>query len=247
VILDVHDSYLARSTPEEATEKLDTGAMHLRVTAEERNNFQLADALVFPGEDFRSLVAGEFGLKQPALTLPSYVPKRFYKYKSLDWHGGPGLRGPGQPAGGERAAGAQRVRLLRLHRRRRRAKAWGWTSTSTPAAADEKFLKHYGETAFIHRPLLYEELLDAVGKHDWGLVGNTVKTREWDVAMPNKLFEYMATGVPVVSMNAADCSKFVKDTGVGISVDGPEELGERWKEHRDCRGTASSRSARPGR
>jgi glycosyltransferase involved in cell wall biosynthesis len=63
-----------------------------------------------------------------------------------------------------------------------------------------------------------------------------VKTKEWDVAMPNKLFEYMATGVPVVAMNAADCSKFVKDTGVGIAVEGPEELGERWKEHRDCRG-----------
>jgi hypothetical protein len=235
VILDVHDSYLARSTPEEATERLDTGAMHLRVTAEERNNFQLADALVFPGEGFRSSspassvwAAGAHAAVLRAEALLQVQVARLARR--------PGLRGPGQPAGGERAAGAQRVRLLRLHRRRRRAKAMGMDFHLYAGRGDEKFLKHYGETAFIHRPLLYEELLDMVGKHDWGLVGNTVKTKEWDVAMPNKLFEYMATGVPVVAMNAADCSKFVKDTGVGIAVEGPEELGERWKEHRDCRG-----------
>jgi hypothetical protein len=236
VILDVHDSYLARSTPEEATERLDTGTMHIRVTAEERNNFQLADALVFPGEAFRGLVAGEFGLRQPALTLPSYVPKRFYRYKSLDWHGGLVYEGRvNLPEENERPAhsGFEYCDYTDVARR---AKAMGMDFHLYAGRGDDKFLKHYAETAFIHKPLLYEELLDAVGKHDWGLVGNTVKTKEWDVAMPNKLFEYMATGVPVVSMNASDCSKFVKDTGVGIAVDGPEELGERWKEHRDCRG-----------
>src|SRR3990167_288846 len=45
VILDVHDSYLARSTPEQATKELDNGENHIRVIVEERNNFQLADAL----------------------------------------------------------------------------------------------------------------------------------------------------------------------------------------------------------
>jgi SAM-dependent methyltransferase len=237
VILDVHDSYLARSTPEEATKVLDTGSVHIRVTAEERNNFQLADALVFPGNDFRNLVTGEFALKQPALTLPSYVPKRFYKYKTMDWHGGLVYEG--------------RVNLPEEN-----AKPYhtgfnycDYTDVATRARSmemdfhlyagrsDEKFLKHYKDTAFIHKPLLYEELLDMVGRHDWGLVGNTTKTKEWDVAMPNKLFEYMATGVPVVAMNAADCARFVKDTGVGIAVDGPEELGSRWREHRDCRKT----------
>ena len=77
--------------------------------------------------------------------------------------------------------------------------------------------------------------MERIGRHDWGLVGNTIKTREWDVAMPNKLFEYVATGVPVVAMNASHCARFVEDTGMGISVSGPEELGERWREHRDVR------------
>jgi hypothetical protein len=36
--------------------------MHIRETSEERNNFQLADGLVFPGDEFRELVTGEFKL-----------------------------------------------------------------------------------------------------------------------------------------------------------------------------------------
>lgn len=236
VILDVHDSYLARSTPEEATESLDSGNIHIRVTAEERNNFQLADALVYPGEDFRNIVSSEFKLKQPQLTLPSYVPKRFYRYGGRDWHGGLVYEG--------------RVNLPEENKNPHhtgfsycdytdvatRTTSLGLDFHLYAGRSDEKFRQHYSEEkfekTFVHKALLYEELLNSVGRHDWGLVGNSIKTREWDLAMPNKLFEYMAAGVPVVAMNAADCAKFVNDTGVGISVEGPEELAGRWAEHR---------------
>lgn len=234
VILDVHDSFLARSTPEEAETALSSGDKHVRVSVEERNNCQLADGLVFPGEDFRNLVTGEFGLKQPCLTLPSYVPRRFYQYSSQDWHGGMVYEG--------------KVNLPEENKGYNKGFAYcDYTDVATRSATmgmdfhlyagrkDEKFRKHYGEKAFVHGPLEYDELMTRIGRHDWGLVGNTVKTREWQVAMPNKLFEYIATGMPVVSMNADNCSTFLEETGMGIMVDGPEELGSRWKEHRDCR------------
>ncbi len=234
VILDVHDSYLARSTPEEATEALNRGESHVRISTEERNNFQMADALVFPGEDFRNVVCGEFGLKQPALTLPSYVPSRFYRYSTKDWHGGLVYEGkvnlPSETKGNN--TGFSYCDYTELAKR---AKAIGMDFHLYSARTDEKFKQHYGETAFIHKPQPFEGLLDAVSRHDWGVVGNVNKTREWEVAFPNKLFEYLATGVPVVSMHAEQCSKFVESTGVGISVSGPEELAERWKEHRDAR------------
>lgn len=237
VILDVHDSYLARSTTEEAVEALNEGKVHIRVTAEERNNFQLADALIFPGEDFRKTVVDEFKLEQPCLTLPSYVPKRFYRYQSRDWHGGLVYEGRvNLPSEVEKPhyTGFTYCDYTDLADR---AKTIGMDFHLYAGRTDDKFRQHYNDRAYIHKPLLYEELLDSVGRHDWGLVGNTVKTREWDVAMPNKLFEYMATGVPIVSMNAQDCSKFLEETGIGISVSGPEELGDRWKEHRDKRKT----------
>lgn len=234
VILDVHDSYLARSTPEEATEALDKGEKHVRVSTEERNNFQMADALVFPGDAFRSLVCNEFKLEQPALTLPSYVPERFYKYATKDWHGGLVYEGkvnvPSETKGFN--SGFSYCDYTELAQK---THDMGMDLHLYSARDDEKFRKHYGETAFIHAPLAFEDLMNAISRHDWGLVGNVAKTREWEVAMPNKMFEYMAAGLPVVSMNAAQCSKLIEEAGVGISVESPEELGERWSEHRELR------------
>jgi hypothetical protein len=234
VILDVHDSYLARSTPEEATDALNKGDKHVRILVEERNNCQLADALIFPGDDFRQVVTSEFKLDQPCLTLPSYVPRRFYQYESSDWHGG--LVYEGKVNLPEETKGVSHgFNYCDYTDVATRSASIGMDFHLYAGRKDDKFRKHYGEKAFIHRPLDFQELLGRIGRHDWGLVGNTTKTREWQVAMPNKLFEYIATGVPVVSMNADHCSRFLEETGMGISASGPEELGERWKEHRDCR------------
>lgn len=234
VILDVHDSYLARSTPEAATAALDAGENHIRVMVEERNNFQLADALVFPGDDFRALVAGEFKLAQPALTLPSYVPSRFYEYSGKDWHGGLLYEGkvnlPSETKGYSK--GFEYCDYTEVATR---TATLGMDFHLYAGRQDDKFKKHYDGKALIHKALPYQELMSSIGRHDWGLVGNTKKTSEWDVAMPNKLFEYIATGVPVVSMNAGSCSRLLDETGMGITVEGPEELAERWGEHRDCR------------
>lgn len=234
VVLDVHDSYLARSTPEEATAALDADQKHIRVMIEERNNFQLADGLIFPGDDFRSLVCGEFKLTQPTLTLPSYVPKRFYQYSAKDWHGG--LVYEGKVNLPEETKGYSKgFEYCDYTDCATRAFEMGMDFHLYAGRTDEKFRKHYAAKALVHKPLAYLDLMGAIGRHDWGLVGNTTKTREWEVAMPNKLFEYVATGVPVVAMNASNCSTFLEETGMGISVGGPEELGERWKEHTEVR------------
>lgn len=236
VILDIHDSYLARSTPEEARSQLDKGMLcqHIRVTAEERNNFNLADGLVFPGDHFRSVVSSEFKLDQPSLTLPSYVPDRFYQYNCRDWHGGLVYEGkvnlPSETAGG--STGFAYCDYTELADR---TKAINMDFHLYAGRKDDKFVKHYEQRTFLHEPAAYEELLRNVTRHDWGLVGNTTATREWQVAMPNKLFEYMACGVPIVSMNADNCSDFIREEGVGITVSGPEELAESWKRHREVR------------
>lgn len=234
VILDVHDSYLARSTPEEATAALDTGRLHVRVHTEERNNFQMADALVFPGDDFRALVCGEFRLNQPALTLPSYVPSRFYEYATRDWHGGLVYEGKVSLPDEMKNKNGVGFSYCDYTDMAERTASMGMDLHLYATRGDEPFKKHYAK-ALIHRGLPYEELIGSVSRHDWGLVGNVGKHREWEVAMPNKLFDYMAAGVPTVAINASYCSKFLEATQTGITVSGPEELGERWKEHRAAR------------
>lgn len=233
VLMDVHDSYLTRYTTEEADAKMEAGERAVRVLAEERNNFQLADALDFPGEHFADLVCGEFKLTQPRLVLPSYVPQHFYQYDTKDWYGGLVYEGkvnlPSETKGSH--FGFEYCDYTDVGKR---CKDMEMDFHLYSGRNDEKFKEHFKDN-YIHKPLAYEELLKSIGRHDWGLVGNTNKTRQWAVAMPNKLFEYMACGVPVASMNADVCSEFIEKTGVGITVEGPEELGERWAEHRDKR------------
>lgn len=234
VILDVHDSFVTRSTHEEHLAALDRGEKAVRITVEERNNFQLADGLVFPGDDFRQKVVDEYGLKQPGLTLPSYVPKRFYQYDGTDWHGGLVYEGkvnlPDETKGYN--SGFNYCDYTDLASR---CKAMGMDFHLYAGRQDDKFREHYKDTAYIHKPLDFAELVQRISRHDWGLVGNSVETPQWKVAMPNKMFEYIAAGMPVVSMNADYCSKFLEETGMGISVSGPEELGSRWAEHRKVR------------
>ncbi len=237
VILDIHDSYLARSTPEEALAEYEKGrhGEHIRITTEERNNFQLADALVFPGDHFRQVVTSEFKLTQPTLTLPSYVPDRFYVYQSLDWHGGLVYEGKVNLPDETKRGGQTGFNYCEYTDLAQRAHAIKMDFHLYPARSDEKFMRHYQDIAFVHEAKPYEALMPAISRHDWGLVGNVTKTREWEVAMPNKLFEYMAAGVPVVSMNSASCSEFIEAHGVGITVSGPEELAARWGQHREIR------------
>ena len=41
------------------------------------------------------------------------------------------------------------------------------------------------------------------------------KNDSWDTTIPNKLFDYMAAGIPVVSSNAAPCARILRETGAG--------------------------------
>lgn len=235
VVLDVHDSFLGRSTPEEEEERISQGKRRTRVVNEERNNFQLSDALVFPGERFKNLVIGEFGLTQPAIVLPSYLPESLYLYDAKEWWGGLVYEGRVDVADelkdDDRAHG---FRYSVYEQAAKECKDLGIDFHLQTVRTDAKFRETYKD-AFLHEPVGMDKLLRRLSRHDWGLVGNTYPTPEWDVAMPNKLFEYMAAGVPVVAINARECGDFVKEHGVGIEVESLSELRDRWAEHRQCR------------
>jgi hypothetical protein len=237
VVLDVHDSYLARMTPEEEQQLRDDGQRAFRVMVEERNNFQLADALVFPGRKFGQAIMKEFGLRQPSLFLPSFLPRRFYQYSGKEWMGGLVYEGrvdlKSQIEASPKQFGFRYCDYEDL------AKECHFMGIDFhiygPQTASEEFQEVYGDLAFLHAGLPYGKLLPAIGRHDWGLVGNVFETPEWDVAMPNKLFDYIAAGVPVAVINAEECARFVSDNGVGIVVNSIDELASNWSRHRECR------------
>ena len=233
VILDVHDSFLARSTPEESEKAIIDGIKHLRITTEERNNFQLADGLVFPSKPFAELIINEFKLTQPFLVLPSYLPWNLYNYLATEWYGGLVYEGRIDIQGEATQAktGFQYTDYTDLSRQCREL----GIDFHVYARGDDEFHKVYQDIAVCHDPVPYPSLMKNIAKHDWGLVGNSFWTSEWDVAFPNKLFEYIAAGVPIVAINASECSRFIEEHGIGITVGSIEELVDRWREHTDCR------------
>ena len=238
IVLDIHDSYLGRMTPEEEESLItEEGKKAFRYMTEERNNFQLADALVFPGEKFSDLVCGEYNLKQPKITLPSYIPRAYSQYNGVGYLGGlvyegrvdlPNKEKPGQEYGFRYADYldlANKCHELNMD----------FFIYST--RDDKPYMDLYNDLAICMPPHSYQSLLTSIQAHDWGLVGNIFPTPEWDIAFPNKMFEYIAAAVPVVAINAPACGEFLESEGFGIQVKSIEELAERWSEHETVRKT----------
>ncbi len=236
VILDGHDSFLARTTPEEEDKQRAEGLDTFRISVEERNNFQMADALVFPAQRFADIILKEFNLKVPYIILPSYVPRQFYQYHGKSWLGGLVYEGRCDLQSAIDETPRMRPFQYAVYEDlAKQAKEMGMDFHLYATRKDKPFMDVYGDLAFVHAALPFEEMLAHVARHDWGLVGNVTKTAEWDIAMPNKLFEYIAAGVPIVAINARDCGEFIEEHGIGIHVESLEELASRWSEHKKCR------------
>lgn len=235
IVLDIHDSHLLRKTQEEQDEEFETNKQAFRIAIDERNNFQLADGIVYVCDPMKKIVGGEFKLDQPNIVLPSYVPKGFFRVDFNEWVGGLVYEGridtPDELPGKWKAF----FRYSDYLEFGRRCKELGMDFHIYTPRENEKVREQYGPVSILHEPLNVDKLVKALGRHDWGLVGNMHKHTEWKNALPNKLFEYMAGCVPIVSMNAEESSKIVDEYGVGISVSSIEELRSRWREHRECR------------
>lgn len=232
VVLDVHDSMLLRRTDQQVLEARNNAIY--RYTCDERNNFQLADGLVFVGPAMRDIVTEGYKLTQPSCVIPSVLPERFYRVDFGKWMGGICYEG-------------------RIDIEHELADKWNFFQYSnyvpfakkcreigmdfhvyTPRKSED-VRKVYGEVCHLNPPYGLRELIKVMGGHDWGLVGNIGAHEEWKHALPNKLFEYFGACLPVVCLNADESWDMIKDIGMGIKVDSVEELADRWKEHRECR------------
>lgn len=236
VVLDVHDSHIARVSADEWESGMDDGKHYLRITTDERNNFQLADALVFVSETVRDMVCREYRLTQPNVVVPCAVPYRLYRYKTKDWWGGLVCEGMMET----------RAKI------ERKPEMYGYAYTNYEDLAKEcmrlgidfhiysnntedEFIDTYKDLCIYHSPEPYLDLLESLSQHDWGLVGNLKSYRALESVLPNKLFDYIAAGVPPVCMHAGESASLVLKHGIGIEVRSLEELASRWGEHRECR------------
>lgn len=235
VVLDVHDSCLLRKTAEEHAAELEENPAAFRVSSDERNNTQLADALVYVSDSMRRIVSSEFALPQPSIVLPSYVPLCLYRIDMQDWVGGLVYEGRIDAAEDLPDKWRSHFTYSDYQAFALKCREIGMDFHVYTPRGNEKLRKRYEDICYLHEPKPIDRLIKVLGSHDWGLVGNIKPFTEWANALPNKLFEYMAGCTPIVAMHAEESANFIREHGVGIVVDSPEELAERWAEHRQCR------------
>lgn len=89
--------------------------------------------------------------------------------------------------------------------------------------------------AICHGMYPYSLLLNELTRYDWGFCGATVDTPQWHNAMPNKMFDYIAAGIPVLVHKADECASFVERHGVGVKVDHLMDIHEVYDRHKELK------------
>jgi len=215
IVLDIHDAQIWRTTNPAYQ------------SAEERLAFRWVDGLVVPSYACKRILKSPL----PSVVLPPYVNEAFYVTESWQRKGGIVYEG--------RIDLSSSPEFMNYSKFTKLCKAFDDVGIPfhiyVPISnRNDEIRKEYADKCILHKPLSFDSMVTALGFHDWGLCGNLDNFREWNVAMPNKLFEYMAGGIPIIALNAKEVGTFVEKHGIGISVKTIDEIKERWDERERC-------------
>ena len=78
----------------------------------------------------------------------------------------------------------------------------------------------------VHETLPARELLARLTGYDFGWAGfnSTLNGPHLDTALPNKLYEYLGCGLPVITLEHRALRRMLREEGVGIALDRVEDL-----------------------
>ena len=208
VIFDVHDFESARwqSTP-----------------FQEQKIMRQVDACVHVSVPMNALALEIYGIyAPPSIVLPCHVPEAWYVNTKAEYHNNVvyegGLdtpykgakEGPRGPEISFRDYGLLFDAVVQAG-----FSMSVYPSNTTPPGTDTQYAQ-YG--VWVRPEVDYPSLMPTLSKYSWGIVGASAESLLMHRAMPNKLFEYMAAGVPVIVFNADTAGQFVKQLGVGIVI-----------------------------
>lgn len=196
VILNVHD--------------ITTGRPGSTYDYAEEQAYKDADALIFTAEHQRDYAKKlGFDIDKPTVILPNYAPRDMIVTKPYFPHiGGICYVGGAEPRG----------------------KKDSWRDMSPVADVLDGELHMYPGNNGVEYGLVHITEYDLtilahrLARHDWGFCGVPVPNSAWDSTLPNKLFEYLAAGLPVIVLNSAPSAEFVEKHGVGIVLDSIMDL-----------------------
>jgi glycosyltransferase involved in cell wall biosynthesis len=78
----------------------------------------------------------------------------------------------------------------------------------------------------VHETLPLAELLQRLAGYDFGWAGfnSGLNRAHLDTALPNKLYEYLGCGLPVITLQHRALRRMLREEGVGIALDRVEDL-----------------------
>jgi glycosyl transferase family 4 len=215
VIFDVHDLESLRWNRE--PDKIENAA------------FDAADGIVHISEGCKAVADKYHGESRPAAILPCYINEGFLAQElptpcmtSLVYEGG--LATTSQETAKDGLVG-HNIRGLEVL-----VSAFysqGFQVHMFPAGNPPPVGHYENLGAVVHGGLPFPSLLRAIRVYGFGFVGATFSSPLMEAAMPNKLFEYISQGVIPVVWNASAAAEFVRNEGIGIAIDGLDDLQDR--------------------
>jgi len=78
--------------------------------------------------------------------------------------------------------------------------------------------------ALVTGMLPFPEMMKEMTRYRWGFIGHPDNHPQWQKAMPNKMFEYLTAGIPVIAWNCAEAEMWLEGYDIGVVVKSYEEL-----------------------
>ena len=231
VIFDAHDLDYCRSDGKEIPE-------------DEDRSLTECDGIVLPSRHYQDMVVKGFGVSNSAVilsmnVLDDYPDEVMPRVNGLVYEGGVGVT-----TQEERERGALKYRdhrpfAVALYNQ-------GIPFHVYPGGSIEDAEAYIEAGVIWHHSLQHQPLLKQLTRYDWGYIGANYRNHIWDGAMPNKIFDYVAAGLPVLVYNAKEPGEYVEKHGLGISVEaetceeGVRKIVGRYHEHVDYRKTVKA-------
>lgn len=90
--------------------------------------------------------------------------------------------------------------------------------------------------AVVFPPLEYNSLMQQLNRYDWGLVASPIGPQNaFNWAMPNKLFEYIMAGIPVIVLDLNEAGEFVKEHELGVVIESIDDVPKIYDQHEHYR------------
>lgn len=220
IVFDVHDMESLRWPTPPGQEEIDA--------------FAAADALIHVSEPIREEAHKAHGAGKPDEVIYSWQTKEHIardvdiipdpSFRSLVYEGGVAIQDPISKGDGTQSVNIRDFRPI-FHAFRSQGYAVNIIGAQTVNRMD---YEDFG--CFKTPPVIYPAMLAALRPHGIGFVGASGSAKLMELAMPNKLFEYMSQGVVPVCLNAQEAGRFVTTNDCGIVLDNLDNLGEQLKE-----------------